>query len=76
MHNRLADALSCDKLSSFLPKAYQMEQSPLPIPVKLLELLQAHSAYQAATKCFSSFCSEFHIASPYALTEHILCQYV
>ena len=40
VHNRLADALSPDKLSSFLSKAYAMEQSPSPIPVKLLQLLQ------------------------------------
>ena len=40
VHNRLADALSRDKLSSFLSKAYAMEPSPSPIPVKLLELLQ------------------------------------
>ena len=38
--NRLADALSRDKLSSFLPKAYAMEQSPSSIPSTLLELLQ------------------------------------
>ena len=40
VHNRLADDLSRDKLSSFLSKANAMEQSPSPIPVKLLELLQ------------------------------------
>ena len=39
-HNRLADALSCDKLSYFLPKAWAMDQSPSPIPAKLLELIQ------------------------------------
>ena len=39
-HNRLADALSRDKFSSFLPKAWVMEQSPSPIPAKLLELIQ------------------------------------
>ena len=40
VHNKLADALSHDKLSSFLPKAFAMEQSPLSIPTTLLELLQ------------------------------------
>ena len=35
-----------------------------------------HRTYQAATKRFSDFCAEFHIASPYPLTQHILCQYV
>jgi len=39
VHNRLADALSHDKLSS-LPKAFAMEQSPSSIPSTLLELLQ------------------------------------
>ena len=38
-HNRLADALSRDELSSFLSKAWAMEQSPSPIPAKLLELI-------------------------------------
>ena len=32
--------------------------------------------YQAATKQFSDFCSEFHISTPYPLTQHLLCQYV
>ena len=40
VHNRLADAILCDKLYSFLSKANAMEQSPSPILVKLLELLQ------------------------------------
>ena len=40
VHNKLADALSRDKFSSFLPKAWVMEQSPSPIPAKLLELIQ------------------------------------
>ena len=40
VHNRLANALSRDKLSSFLPKAFAMEQSPSSIPTTLLELLQ------------------------------------
>ena len=40
VHNRLANALSRDKLSSFLPKAFAMEQSPSSILTTLLELLQ------------------------------------
>ena len=40
VHNRLADALSRDKLSSSLPKAFVMEQSPSSISTTLLELLQ------------------------------------
>ena len=35
-----------------------------------------HRTYQAATKRFSDFCSEFHISTPYPLTQHLLCQYV
>ena len=37
--NKLADNVSRDKLSSFFQKAYAMEQSRSPVPVKLLELL-------------------------------------
>ena len=102
MHNRLADALSHDKLSSFLWKGQCNGTVTLPnssqapgtaaghadrLDLSSLERYvqfyfnqslapSTHRTYQAATKRFSDFCSEFHISTPYPLTQHLLCQYV